>query len=162
MTKEEAREAIKEAYGTSEYTDEIIKVLSVEPQGFEDYLKQYLGENDQMIIGKDVYEELKYEAGEAKKEYKKALAKNKALYEALYDELDTFEESIEQAEWVSIKDGLPEEDCECWVTLGYGTNRVIDSLRYCATKQGFHNQRSLELRGYRIVAWQKKICARTI
>lgn len=33
----------------------------VEPQGFEDYLNQYLGENDQMIIGKDVYEELKYE-----------------------------------------------------------------------------------------------------
>lgn len=27
MTKEEAREAVKEAYGNSEYTDEIIKAL---------------------------------------------------------------------------------------------------------------------------------------
>lgn len=31
MTKEEAREAIKEAYGNSEYTDEIIKALEQEP-----------------------------------------------------------------------------------------------------------------------------------
>jgi hypothetical protein len=31
MTKEEAREAIKEAYGNSEYTDEIIKALEHEP-----------------------------------------------------------------------------------------------------------------------------------
>ena len=31
MTKEEAREAIKEAYGNSEYTDEIIKTLEQEP-----------------------------------------------------------------------------------------------------------------------------------
>ena len=124
MTKEEAKEAIKEAYGTSEYTDEIIKALSaepqgdsisreavlntldnidkaldedrtveaykdllkecfkelppVEPQGFEDYLKQYLGENDQMIIGKDVYEELKYE-------------------------LETLKKSAEPQEWIPIK-----------------------------------------------------------
>lgn len=32
MTKEEAREAIKEAYGNSEYTDEIIKALEQETQ----------------------------------------------------------------------------------------------------------------------------------
>lgn len=32
MTREEAKEAIKEAYGTSEYTDEIIKALSSKPQ----------------------------------------------------------------------------------------------------------------------------------
>ena len=32
MTKEEAREAIKEAYGNSEYTDEIIKELEQEPR----------------------------------------------------------------------------------------------------------------------------------
>ena len=32
MTKEEAREAIKEAYGNSEYTDEIIKALEQEPK----------------------------------------------------------------------------------------------------------------------------------
>lgn len=31
MTSEEAREAIKEAYGNSEYTDEIIKALEQEP-----------------------------------------------------------------------------------------------------------------------------------
>lgn len=31
MTREEAREAIKEAYGNSEYTDEIIKALEQEP-----------------------------------------------------------------------------------------------------------------------------------
>ena len=32
MTREEAREAIKEAYGNSEYTDEIIKALEQEPK----------------------------------------------------------------------------------------------------------------------------------
>lgn len=32
MTKKEAREAIKEAYGNSEYTDEIIKALEQEPK----------------------------------------------------------------------------------------------------------------------------------
>lgn len=32
MTKEEAREAVKEAYGNSEYTDEIIKALEQEPK----------------------------------------------------------------------------------------------------------------------------------
>ncbi len=31
MTREEAKEAIKEAYGNSEYTDEIIKALEQEP-----------------------------------------------------------------------------------------------------------------------------------
>ena len=31
MTKDEAKEAIKEAYGNSEYTDEIIKALEQEP-----------------------------------------------------------------------------------------------------------------------------------
>lgn len=31
MTKEEARKAIREAYGNSEYTDEIIKALEQEP-----------------------------------------------------------------------------------------------------------------------------------
>ena len=31
MTRQEAREAIKEAYGNSEYTDEIIKALEQEP-----------------------------------------------------------------------------------------------------------------------------------
>lgn len=33
MTREEAREAIKEAYGSSEYADEIIKALEQEPCG---------------------------------------------------------------------------------------------------------------------------------
>ena len=32
MTKEEAREAIKEAYGNSEYTDEIIQALEQKPR----------------------------------------------------------------------------------------------------------------------------------
>lgn len=32
MTRKEAREAIKEAYGNSEYTDEIIKALEQEPK----------------------------------------------------------------------------------------------------------------------------------
>lgn len=32
MTREEAREAIKEAYGNSEYTEEIIKALEHEPR----------------------------------------------------------------------------------------------------------------------------------
>lgn len=32
MTKEEAKEAIKEAYGNSEYTDEIIEALEQEPK----------------------------------------------------------------------------------------------------------------------------------
>jgi len=32
MTREEAKEAIKEAYGNSEYTDEIIKALEQEPK----------------------------------------------------------------------------------------------------------------------------------
>lgn len=32
MTKKEAREAIKETYGNSEYTDEIIKTLEQEPK----------------------------------------------------------------------------------------------------------------------------------
>lgn len=31
MTREEAKEAIKEAYGNSEYTDEIIEALEQEP-----------------------------------------------------------------------------------------------------------------------------------
>lgn len=31
MTREEAKEAIKEAYGNSEYTEEIIKALEQEP-----------------------------------------------------------------------------------------------------------------------------------
>ena len=38
MTKEEAIEAIKEAYGNSEYTDEIIKALEQEP--CEDVVKK--------------------------------------------------------------------------------------------------------------------------
>lgn len=32
MTREEAKEAVKEAYGNSEYTDEIIKALEQEPR----------------------------------------------------------------------------------------------------------------------------------
>ncbi len=31
MTREEAKEAVKEAYGNSEYTDEIIEALEQEP-----------------------------------------------------------------------------------------------------------------------------------
>ena len=31
MTREEAKEAVKEAYGNSEYTDEIIQALEQEP-----------------------------------------------------------------------------------------------------------------------------------
>ena len=43
--------------------DEItFEVPTVEPQGFEDYLKQYLGENDLKIIGNDVWEETKAKA----------------------------------------------------------------------------------------------------
>ena len=38
MTKEEVREAIKEAYGNSEYADEIIKALEQEP--YEDYISR--------------------------------------------------------------------------------------------------------------------------
>ena len=32
MTREEAKEAVKEAYGNSEYTDEIIEALEQEPK----------------------------------------------------------------------------------------------------------------------------------
>ena len=39
MTKEEAREAIKEAYGNSEFTDEIIKALEQDPTTKNDSLK---------------------------------------------------------------------------------------------------------------------------
>ena len=39
MTREEAREAIKEAYGNSEYTDEIIKALEQEPSRLENQNK---------------------------------------------------------------------------------------------------------------------------
>ena len=43
--------------------DKRIKALpTVEPQGFENYLKQYLGENDLKIIGNDVWEETKAKA----------------------------------------------------------------------------------------------------
>lgn len=44
MTKEEAREAIKEVYGNSEYTDEIIKALEQEPQWIS--AKERLPEKD--------------------------------------------------------------------------------------------------------------------
>lgn len=44
MTKEEAKEAIKEAYGTSEYTDEIIKALSAEPRKMGKWKYSYLEE----------------------------------------------------------------------------------------------------------------------
>ena len=50
MTRKEAREAIKEAYGSSEYTDEIIKALEQEP--CED-----MGEVSGGIIWEDVDKE---------------------------------------------------------------------------------------------------------
>lgn len=48
MTKEEAREAIKEAYGNSEYTDEIIKALEQEPQWVS--AKERLPEEDKSYL----------------------------------------------------------------------------------------------------------------
>lgn len=39
MTKQEAREAIKEAYGNSEYTDEIIKALEIDMDVVIEWLK---------------------------------------------------------------------------------------------------------------------------
>lgn len=71
-----------------------IEALNMATQALIDFpamLNQYLGENDQMIIGKDVYEELKYEADEATKAYKEAYAK----YKALYIELETLKKSAE-------------------------------------------------------------------
>lgn len=48
MTREEAREAIKEAYGNSEYTDEIIKALEQEPQWI--CAKEKLPEEDKSYL----------------------------------------------------------------------------------------------------------------
>lgn len=103
--------------------DERIKALStVEPQGFEDYLKQYLGENDQMIIGKDVYEELKYEAGE---KYNELMLQYKHLRKYASD-LET-KLSIEQTEWISVKDRLPEKN-DCYlVTFNFESNGNPDN-----------------------------------
>ena len=95
MTREEAKTEVENALKfiyTREHTAEVLEALSTEPQGFEDYLNQYLGENDQMLIGKDVYEELKYE-------------------------LETLKNSVEQTEWISVKDSRkPKIRERVWVT----------------------------------------------
>ena len=64
----------------------------------------------------------------------------------------------EQNEWVSIKDRLPNEDCECWITLEYikTGNRVLYESRYDLELEKFYNQKCLERQGYKLVAWQKK------
>lgn len=59
MTREEAKEAIKEAYGTSEYTDEIIKALEQESKT-EQFAKWVATEifDDYWEYNKDAFAEL--------------------------------------------------------------------------------------------------------
>lgn len=72
-----------------------IEALNMATQALIDFptmLNQYLGENDQMIIGKNVCEELKYE-------------------------LETLKKSVESQEWISVKDSRkPKIKERVWVT----------------------------------------------
>ena len=66
--------------------------------------------------------------------------------------------SSEPQEWISVGDKLPNEDCECWLTLEYTktSNRVLYESHYDPVLVRFYNQRYLERRGYKLIAWQKK------
>lgn len=93
MTREEAKKEIEKVFEPA-FANYIIKALTdgatesdVEPQAFECYLNQYLFENDQMIVGKDVYEELKYEKDRLK-------AENERLKEAHDEVIEECEREI--------------------------------------------------------------------
>ena len=78
----------------------------------------------------------------------------------MYEIADAIEDAptVEPQEWISIKDRLPNEDCECWITLEYikTGNRVLYESHYDAGLEKFYNQKSLERQGYKLIAWQKK------
>ena len=59
MTKEEAREAIKDAFGNSEYTDELIKTLEQEPRWIP--TEEKLPEVNEEAYSKDVLLSLRRE-----------------------------------------------------------------------------------------------------
>lgn len=113
---------------------EDIKHLSsvkVEPQGFEEYLNQYLGENDQMIIGKNVYEELKYE-------------------------LETLKKSAEPQEWISVKDRLPDNIYRegYWVTLKNAKARWTGKVRLNAKEFVEYIEYEKNRCDVEVIAWQ--------
>lgn len=60
-------------------------------------------------------------------------------------------------EWIPVKDRLPNDDCECWITLEYikTGNRVLYESHY-DLELGFYNQNYLKKQGYKLIAWQKK------
>lgn len=66
--------------------------------------------------------------------------------------------TVEPQEWISVKDRLPNEDCECWITLEYikTGNRVLYESHYDLELEKFYNQKCLERQGYKLIAWQKK------
>lgn len=65
---------------------------------------------------------------------------------------------VEQTEWISVKDGLPNGNCACWITLEYikTGNRVLYESYYDLELEAFYNQKYLERKGYKLIAWQKK------
>lgn len=91
MTREEAREAIKEAYGNSEYTDEIINALEQE--------------QDKPMVEIDLYSVIKQKYIE-REVLDKISAEVKALSPALtaYDVVDG--NPVKDAVWETIADVL--------------------------------------------------------
>ncbi len=58
MTKEEAKEAIREAYGNSEYTDEIIKALEQEPFINKACVSSNVCKHDKAVVLKKIRAEI--------------------------------------------------------------------------------------------------------
>lgn len=93
MNKEEVKEIFDHNWTklvNPDYSDDdlaeaqnwVIETLSAELQGFEEYLKQYLGENDLKIIGNDVWEETKAKAEQTEWiSVKEAYTKGEWLFE---------------------------------------------------------------------------------
>lgn len=60
MTREEAKEAIKEAYGNSEYTEEIIKALEQEPFINKACVSTNVCKHDKEVALKNIKAEIKH------------------------------------------------------------------------------------------------------
>lgn len=78
--------------------------------------------------------------------------------EALALMKECFESLSPSSEWISVKDGLPNGNCACWITLEYikTGNRVLYESYYDLELETFYNQKYLERKGYKLIAWQKK------
>ena len=102
MNREEAIEAIKEAYGNSEYTDEIIKALEQEPR------------EDEVILTRKEYGELvssEYDHG-YEKGYMEALEQQESILDKIEEEIkDTlYVDSLIFTELIDFKNGKIDAD----------------------------------------------------